>query len=205
MTGVKDAVNYAVSKGVIVVCSTGNDGTSALYYPGALAATIGVGSVDKTMERSYFSHYNKSIFVVAPGEDSTSLNLESGSVRTASGTSYSAPLVAGLAALLKEAHPEMNTDDFKAILQSSSRDLGDEGYDNEYGYGLIQAPEAIKAAAAYFGTEVPDIPDTPDPEPAPRPGQGWNIWDLFNFDWLRELFQNIIRSLFKGWTPNLSF
>ena len=112
MSGVKDAVNYAVSKGTIVVCSTGNDGNTSLYYPGALEATIGVGSVDKSMVRSSFSHNNRSIFVVAPGEDSTSLGLGSGSVRTASGTSYSAPLVAGLAALLKEAHPEMNTNDF---------------------------------------------------------------------------------------------
>ena len=205
MSGVKDAVNYAVSKGTIVVCSTGNDGNTSLYYPGALEATIGVGSVDKSMVRSSFSHNNRSIFVVAPGEDSTSLGLGSGSVRTASGTSYSAPLVAGLAALLKEAHPEMNTNDFKAILQSSCKDLGEAGYDYEYGWGLIQAPEAIKAAATYFGTEVPDIPDTPEMEPEPEPGEGWTIWELFNFDWLREFFQNIIRSLFKGWSPNLTF
>ena len=205
LTGVKDAVNYAVSQGAIVVCSTGNDGTESLYYPGALQATIGVGSVGKTMARSSFSQYNKSIFVVAPGEDVTSLSMGSGSIRTASGTSYSAPLVSGVAALLKEAHPEMNTDDFKEILKMSCKDLGDEGYDVEYGYGLLQAPEAIKAAAAYFGTEIPDIPDTPEPtpEPTPDPGSSWGIWDLFNFNWLRELFQNIIRNLFKG--LNLSF
>ena len=202
-SGIREAVSYAVSKGVIIVCSTGNDGSTTLYYPGALEDTIGVGSINKGMERSSFSHRNKSIFVVAPGEDVYSLG-QSGSVRSSSGTSFSAPFVTGLAALLKEAHPEMNTADFKQILMRSCKDLGDAGYDVEYGYGLIQAPAAIRAAAEYFGTTAPDMPDIP--EPTPDPGYNQTIWDqLFNFSWLRELFQNIIRSIFKGWSPNLTF
>ena len=202
-SGIREAVSYAVSKGVIIVCSTGNDGSTTLYYPGALEDTIGVGSINKGMERSDFSHRNKSIFVVAPGEDVYSLG-QGGSVRSSSGTSFSAPFVAGLAALLKEAHPEMNTADFKAILQASSKDLGDAGYDVEYGYGLIQVPAAIRAAAEYFGTTAPDMPEIP--EPTPEPGYNQTIWDqLFNFSWLRDFFQNIIRNLFKGWTPNLTF
>ena len=99
-TGIREAVSYAVSKGVIVVCSTGNDGSTTLYYPGALEDTIGVGSINKGMERSSFSHRNKSIFVVAPGEDVYSL-AQNGSVKSSSGTSFSAPFVTGLAALLK--------------------------------------------------------------------------------------------------------
>ena len=207
MTGVKDAVHYAVSKGVIVVCSTGNDGTDALYYPGALQDTIGVGSISKTMQVSSFSQHNRSIFVTAPGDAITSLGTGN-SVREANGTSYAAPFVSGLAALLKEAHPEMNTDDFRAILQASCIDLGDTGYDEYYGYGLIQAHEAIRAAAEYFGTTAPDMPEipVPTPDPTPDPGNEQSIWEqLFNFSWLRDLFQNIIRNLFKGWTPNLSF
>ena len=202
-SGIREAVDYAVSKGVIVVCSTGNDGSTTLYYPGALEDTIGVGSINKGMERSEFSHRNKSIFVVAPGEDVYSLG-QNGSVYSSRGTSFSAPFVAGLAALLKEAHPEMNTADFKQILIRSSKDLGEAGYDVEYGYGLIQAPAAIRAAAEYFGTAAPDMPEIP--EPTPDPSYNQTIWDqLFNFSWLRELFQNIIRSLFKGWNPNLTF
>ena len=189
---------------MIVVCSTGNDGSTTLYYPGALEDTIGVGSINKAMERSSFSHRNKSIFVVAPGEDVVSLNTKNGAVRTSSGTSFSAPFVTGLAALLKEAHPGMTTADFKEILMQSCLDLGDEGYDLEYGYGLIQAPAAIRAAAEYFGTEAPDMPEIP--EPTPDPSYNQTIWEqLFDFSWLRELFQNIIRNLFKGWTQNLAF
>ena len=202
-SGIREAVSYAVSKGVIIVCSTGNDGSTTLYYPGALEDTIGVGSINKGMERSDFSHRNKSIFVVAPGEDVYSLG-QGGSVKASSGTSFSAPFVTGLAALLKEAHPEMNTADFKQILMRSSKDLGEAGYDVEYGYGLIQVPAAIRAAAEYFGTTAPDMPEIP--EPTPEPGYNQTIWEqLFNFSWLRDLFQNIIRNLFKGWTPNLTF
>ena len=210
-----DAIRYATDRGVIVVASTGNDGSAALHYPGAYDEVIGVGSVSKNMERSSFSHQNSSIYVVAPGDSVTSLGMTSGSVKTSGGTSYSAPVVTGIAALLKEAHPEMNADDFKAILQASCYDLGEEGYDTSYGWGLVQAPKAIVAAAEYYGTAAPDMPEIPDPtpepvpdptpDPTPDPGSSWSILDLFNFNWLRELFQNIIRSLFKGWATNLTF
>ena len=202
-TGMREAVQYAVSKGVIIVCSTGNDGNTQLHYPGALPETIGVGSINKGLERSQFSHQNSSIFVTAPGDEVYSIGAR-GSVYSSSGTSFSAPFVTGLAALLKEAHPQMNTDDFKAILQASCYDLGDAGYDKEFGWGLIQVPAAIREAAAYFGTDAPAMPDSPDPTPDSSYNQ--TIWErLFNFDWLRELFQNIIRNLFKGWSPNLTF
>ena len=202
-TGMREAVQYAVSNGVIIVCSTGNDGNTQLHYPGALPETIGVGSINKGLERSQFSHQNSSIFVTAPGDEVYSIGAR-GSVYSSSGTSFSAPFVTGLAALLKEAHPQMNTDDFKAILQASSYDLGAAGYDKEFGWGLIQVPAAIREAAAYFGTDAPAMPDSP--EPTPDSSYNQTIWDrLFNFDWLRELFQNIIRSIFKGWSPNLTF
>ena len=202
-TGMREAVQYAVSKGVIIVCSTGNDGNTQLHYPGALPETIGVGSINKGMERSSFSHQNSSIFVTAPGEEVYSIGAR-GSVYSSSGTSFAAPYVTGLAALLKEAYPQMNTDDFKAILQASCYDLGAAGYDKEFGWGLIQVPAAIRAAAEYYGTTAPSMPDSPAPTPDPSYNQ--TIWSqLFNLSWLRELFQNIIRSLFKGWNLNLTF
>ena len=200
---IHDAIKHATQNGAIVIASTGNDGSTTPYYPGAYSEVIGVGSINKGMERSTFSHRNNSIFVVAPGDDVTSLDLSAGAVKTYKGTSFSAPFVVGVAVLLKEAHPEMTTADFKQILMRSSKDLGEAGYDIEYGYGLLQAPAAIRAAAEYFGTTAPDMPEIP--EPTPDPGSNWSIFDLFNFDWLRELFQNIIRSLFKGWSPNLTF
>ena len=201
-----DMVKYAVSKGVIVICSAGNEGSSTLHYPAAFDEVIAVGSVNSAMECSTFSQHNSSVFVTAPGEKITSLGLDPESVRTASGTSLSAPHVAALAALLKEAHPEMTTADFKEILKTSCLDLGDEGYDEYYGWGLIQIPEAIRAADEYFASHTPDEPDPspePTPDPSPDPGSSW--LDFFSFSWIRDLFRSIIRSLFKGWSPNLTF
>ena len=56
---------------------------------------------------------------------------------------------------------------------------------------------SIRAAADYYGVEAPDMSEPADS------GSSW--LDFFNFSWLRDLFQNIIRNLFKGWTPNLTF
>lgn len=145
-----DAIKYAVSKGVIVVCSTGNDGTEEFYYPGAYEETIGVGGVDRSKKASDFSHKNESIFVTAPGNYVISLSRIPYFISISSGTSVSAPFVSGIAALLKERYPEMNTDDFEEILKMSCEDLGETGYDTTYGWGLVNAPRAIAAADLYF-------------------------------------------------------
>ena len=192
------AVDYAVSQGIIVISTVGNEGDETLNYPGAYANVIAVGSVNKNMQVSDFSNKNNSVFVVAPGEDVYSLGTMPFTVSKSSGTSFSAPFVSGLAAMLCEKYPQMNQSDFMEILKMSSEDLGDPGWDTSSGYGLIQVPKAIRAAAEYFGDEVP-VPQ----DPAPDPGSSWT--DLFNFDWLRDLFQRIIGNIMKGWAQNLTF
>ncbi len=158
----QNAVQYAVSKGVIVVSTVGNEGDATYNYPGAYEDVIAVGSVDKNMNVSSFSNKNDSVFVVAPGEDVYSLGTLPFTVYKSSGTSFSAPFVSGLAAMLKEKYPQMGQKDFGEILKASSKDLGEPGYDTSYGYGLIQVPQAIDAAETYFGDAGSD------PEPSPE-------------------------------------
>jgi subtilisin family serine protease len=69
----KKAVEYAISKNVIVISTVGNEGDDTLNYPGACESVIAVGSVDKNMNVSEFSNKNESVFVVAPGEKVASL------------------------------------------------------------------------------------------------------------------------------------
>ena len=183
-----NAVKYAASKGAIIVCSTGNDGTSVLHYPGAYEETIGVGAVDRSKNVSSFSHINSSIFVTAPGENIISLSTTPYVVKPASGTSVSAPFVSGLAALLKEKYPAMNKNDFAEILKASSADLGEKGYDTTYGWGLVQVPQAIKAADIYFGSEKPFEPDTPAPT---KPTFFERVKAFFANSWLGRLFRFI--------------
>ena len=177
----KAAVDYAVSKGVIVISTVGNEGDETLNYPGAYDSVIAVGSVNRNMQVSEFSNRNESVFVVAPGEDVYSLGTLPFTVKKSSGTSFSAPFVSGLAALLRERYPQMNQSDFAEILKMSSRDLGDEGYDTAYGYGLIQAPAAIRAADVYFGNPAPAEPEQPEQPYTPSPSP---------FAWFSDVLRN---------------
>ena len=71
----EEAVNYAVSQGVIIVAAVGNDGTDTTYYPAAYSNVIGVGSVNDDKSISGFSQNNASVFVTAPGNSVKSLSI----------------------------------------------------------------------------------------------------------------------------------
>ena len=197
------AIAYAGDKGVIVIASVGNEGTASgpdqYNLPAAYDSVIGVGGVDQNLNVCSFSNKNDSVFVVAPGEKVASLSLLPGVVSTMDGTSFSAPYVAGLAALLKQMNPDMTVAEFKEILMDTSDDLGAAGYDIAAGYGMINVPEALRYAADKWGYELNDTSAPVEPD---EPSGNWNIFD---FSWLREFFQNIIRNLFKGLIPGMSF
>ncbi len=135
-------VSNASTLGVLVVASVGNEGNTVMSYPAGCTDAIGVGAVDRENRRSVFSQYNKSVFVVAPGESliSTAISGYTGN----SGTSFSAPHVTALAAIAKSMQPNITTAEFKTLLMNTSRDLGAAGWDSEYGYGLIDCEAATK-------------------------------------------------------------
>ncbi len=155
------AVDYAASKGVIIVASAGNDGDTTMNYPAGYNNVIGVGSVNSSKQRSWFSQKNSSVFVTAPGESVLTLNdpyYKGGyNFIYASGTSFSAPHVSGLAALIASVKPDLNITSFKEILENSSIDLGSDGYDYEYGYGLINVEAAIDRALGVIKVEAIDV------------------------------------------------
>ena len=194
---VEAAIRHALDEGVIVVAAAGNSGNKDLLYPASYDGVISVSNVGRDLVLSATSNKNDHVWVTAPGREIVSLGRLPLTVKMSSGTSFSAPAVAGVAALLKEAFPQMTPADFREILKVSSKDLGSKGYDIYYGWGLVQAPDAIRAAADYYGVEAPDMSAPADP------GSSWT--DIFNFSWIRELFQNIIRSIFKGWNLNFTF
>ena len=158
-TALKEAVAHAVGKGVIVVASAGNLGSSIPYYPAGCAGVIGVGSVSRTADgyvRSYFSQYNDTIDVVAPGGSVYGVQIypsETGvwytdaedTYRTDSGTSYASPVVAGLAAIARQIDPTLDGEGFLSLLASTATDLGEAGKDVSFGYGLVDAAALLKA------------------------------------------------------------
>jgi len=67
----------------------------------------------------------------------------------ANGTSFSVPQVTGIAALVWSVKPELDSKSIRDILFSTAGDLGEQGYDYKYGYGLVNAEEAVKKALGF--------------------------------------------------------
>lgn len=131
-----EAIEYAVANGIIIVAAVGNDGNDTVYYPAGYENVIGVGSVNDDKSLSRFSQRNTSVFVVAPGNNVMSCNIfDSYSIN--SGTSFSAPIVTATIALTKCIDDTLSLDDVMDLLKTTSDDLGNGGYNSNYGYGLI--------------------------------------------------------------------
>ncbi|HEX2908804.1 MAG TPA: S8 family serine peptidase, partial [Phototrophicaceae bacterium] len=96
-TVLQNAVNYAVSKGVLVIAAAGNTG-GAVLYPAAYDAVIAVTAVDSDLQRSSFSSFGPQVDLLAPGRDILTTTRD-GSYRLMTGTSFAAPEAAGIAAL----------------------------------------------------------------------------------------------------------
>ena len=136
----QEAVDSAEAAGVVMVAAVGNAGTAVLNYPAAYTGVIGVGSVDSGLNHSAFSNSNSSVFVTAPGEDVYSLGiLADDQYVSGSGTSYGAPVVSGLAALALGYDSDITPDGIRYLLENTSTDKGAVGYDNQYGYGVVNA------------------------------------------------------------------
>jgi len=103
----KSALEYATSNGVLVVCSAGNEGSTSACYPAAydIPGLISVGASTTRDAKCSFSNYGNWVDVSAPGQYimTTLLNDSYGATQ---GTSFSTPMVAGIAALLFSKYPD---------------------------------------------------------------------------------------------------
>ncbi|MGH9566194.1 MAG: S8 family peptidase, partial [Candidatus Angelobacter sp.] len=109
--GLQDAIQYALSKDVTIVAASGNDGQKITIYPAGYNSVVGVGSTSATDDKSSFSNFGtNSTFVAAPGE-AVITTYPGGNYAAGWGTSFSAPLVAGEAALILQARPAFRPGD----------------------------------------------------------------------------------------------
>lgn len=138
------SVAYAIQNGCIVVASVGNDGKSAEYYPAKYDGVIGVGSINEQMGLSWFSQYNSTVDVVAPGEIIQSVSIEG--YDKDSGTSFSAPHVSAVAAIAKCIDKSISAEQFMSLIETTCANIESdkqEGYDVYFGYGLIDTQSIV--------------------------------------------------------------
>jgi type VII secretion-associated serine protease mycosin len=156
------SIRKAISANVVVVASAGNDGLDGEVkntYPAAFPGVLAVAASDRNNERAPFSQAGSFVGVAAPGVDIVS-TVPGGGQCTDSGTSFSAPFVAGVAALLKEKHPDWTTAQIVTqIEQTAERPIN--GHDNFIGWGVIDPVRAVQES------DIADPASTPTPDPGP--------------------------------------
>ncbi len=142
----REAVAYAEEKGVAVVAAVGNGGSSVVYYPAGYDTVIGVGAVDRDRVLYPRSNCNESVFLTAPGVD---VRCPSGleGYTESTGTSFSVPQVTGAVAVLQGMDGELTPGEIRELLAETAADLGAEGYDESYGYGLLDLGRCAAALA----------------------------------------------------------
>ncbi|MBP7792042.1 MAG: S8 family serine peptidase [Candidatus Goldbacteria bacterium] len=142
----QNAINYAAEHDCINVGAAGNDSINA-YYPASYSNVISVASCDKNDARSYFSNYGK-IDVTAPGENILSTgNVSDYDYSSGDGTSFSAPYVSALAAMLMLKYDSASPEIIRKLIEQTADDIDAAGYDKYTGWGRINF---VKAFARNF-------------------------------------------------------
>ncbi len=160
-SGLQPSVDNAWNAGVVVVAASGNSNGPVLY-PAAYANVIAVGSNNQAGVRSSFSNFGPELDVMAPGEGvfgaDCLCNGHTGYYATGSGTSFASPHVAGVVGLMISAGIT-DKNQIRSRLTSTATDMDVPGFDNNTGWGRINAAAAIAGPyAVNWGTNT--LPST---------------------------------------------
>lgn len=155
-SALQSAVNYAWSKGTVVFASAGNGGVNAPYYPAGCQYVVAVGATDSGNNLASFSNYGAFLGVVAPGVNIVTTS-EGGGYISASGTSYSSPIVAAVGALVLSYAPSLSASALVSDIEHSAADLGTAGFDSTFGWGLVNAYAAVSSASANIDLTAPKV------------------------------------------------
>ncbi|MBE3122983.1 MAG: S8 family serine peptidase [Thermoplasmata archaeon] len=153
-----EAVNrLAMQYNIPVIAAAGNSGPKTMPYtpipyqimsPGGAKNVLAVGAVNNNNGIASFSSrgpYYTGIDkpdIVAPGVNVPVLNYQK--ITTASGTSFACPYVSGVAALLAQDHEGLSVTQLYDAIKRGATDLGETGYDYEYGYGIVNAENSLE-------------------------------------------------------------
>ncbi|WP_165977755.1 S8 family peptidase [Nonomuraea diastatica] len=154
------AVDYAGGKGVTVLASAGNGGSTdrlatdannVVAYPAAYAGVLGVAAVSRQGRRAEFSQVHTYNAIAAPGVDIRSAT-NTGGYRMVKGTSPACALAAGAVALMLSRNPDLSPRQVRDILVRTATKPPN-GYTLFLGHGMVNADRAVRAAATTKGAE----------------------------------------------------
>ncbi|MGD1704420.1 S8 family peptidase [Dapis sp. BLCC M229] len=153
----KEAINYAHNKGVVVIAAAGNANQNSASYPARYPHVVGVSATDPAGEKAPYSNFGAGVDISAPGGSTSgkneaggilqeTINPENGKSVFASfqGTSMASPHVAGVAALVKASGIE-DPEEITNILKKSARAVKEDPL-NHFGAGQLDAAAAVKLA-----------------------------------------------------------
>ncbi|MFQ5413141.1 MAG: S8 family serine peptidase [Phycisphaerae bacterium] len=141
----EDAVNFAHDAGVLLIAATGNNMGNFVAYPAKFENCMGVAATTDTDTHASFSNWGPEVDLAAPGVDVFSTWIGNG-YTFLSGTSMATPHVSGLAALIMSYAPTMTNVQVWDVLVSSVDDVGAPGWDELFGWGRLNAFEALMQA-----------------------------------------------------------
>lgn len=183
---IHDAVEYAVSKGALLVAAAGNESCSlndrwCWHAPAVEENVIAVSATTPHDTRVVFSNFGQKIELAAPGGDwgvfaeNSILSLRAQAtdggvplneqLTFSSGTSMAAPYVSGVAGLVFALHPDWTSEQVRMHLQSTADDLGTPGRDRDFGFGLVNAARAAGRGALTINLTAPITYESRDRSP----------------------------------------
>ncbi len=153
------AINYAVDNGTAVFAATGNDNNDVVGYPSRYENCIAVGALSPCNERKHpsscdgeywwGSNYGADIDFLSPGVLINTTTNSNGYTSSFNGTSSACPHAAGIGALVMSVNPNLTPHEVRMIMQLTADDLLAPGFDNESGYGRLNAFQAVSYATSH--------------------------------------------------------
>src|SRR5262249_50221978 len=151
----------AVRRGALVVAAAGNTGADGnpLTYPANLPHVLTVAATDQTGGPAAFSSASRGVDLAAPGVGITTavaISYAKDGYRPLDGTSFSAPIVSGAAALVWTERPDLDNTQLFDLMRLSAHDIWRRGFDPETGYGILDIPGALARQTPARDLEEPN-------------------------------------------------
>lgn len=168
----QDAIAYATANDVLIIASVSNEAENGnpVSYPAAYEQVVAVGSINVAGEHSDFSGTIDDIDLVAPGEDVVSVVAGTVGHAQITGTSFAAPFVTGVAALVRERHPHLTAEQVRHRLRVTADHPGPDRPTAELGYGVVNPYRAVNAVLPEEhltpAVEAAGVIEMPPPAPA---------------------------------------